>query len=645
MKPFRIYALAAIVIAFSGMSLFSQTAREIDLQAEEYFDNKEFNKSVALWLEILDREPDNEKIQQKIERVYEIKQSKDMAFQRAKLNYRLARKKLIDVEEDEILEEGITRGKDSLKNYFTAYRLDPKDLETREFLGNMKNLQRDIELAEEKLRLSRKIRERILLLRELANGEMKQELFNDALARWDEILDYLPEDKEALEGKRKCVLAIENRIKFEKIQSFTAKGQELFDTKQYKLARLEYEQVLQIDPKNRDAENMIENIDEIIEEKTLYEQRRRQAEEFYLAALNDIENNRFDSAKENFENALAAIKNYRDAKERLAQVEIQRRQYEERVRQRKLEEINRLFQEGMLAYSDQKYDDAINFFVRTLELDEKNELAKNYLKRARDAQQQIQEQAVDENSPYYNIVNALTISGKDLYNKGLYLASKKKWDQILKLFPKNRIANEYITLCDIRLDPSGAKMIAEKRLKEGKEFLRNRNYRAALSMFEIVQSIDKNYPGMAGLIEQANQGLRLGGAEPVEAADRAEINRRYQLAMTYFQRGGRENIMRALNEFRWVVQKDPNNVRAVISVNKIEAQLRIGNAQIYQAAQQRLTPQQQELVNRYYYQGIQFYTTNQFQKAIQEWNKVLAIDPGHVKARNNIRKVLAFIGR
>ncbi len=645
MKNFTIYTAVILCIAFSGVSLFSQTIRELDAQAEQYFDNKEFNKSVALWLEILDREPDNEKIQQKIERVYEIKQSKDMAFQRAKLNYRLARKKLIDVEEDEILEEGISRGKDSLKNYFAAYRLDPKDLETREFLGNMKKLQRDIELAEEKLRLSRKKRERILLLRQLANENMEQELYREALPKWEEILGYLPEDKEALEGKRKSILAIENRIKYEKIQNYMARGQELFGNKEYKLARLEYEQVLKIDPRNRDADNMIEKIEEIIEEKTLYEQRRRQAEEFYLAALDDIKNNRFDGAKENFENALAAIKNYRDAKERLAQVEVQRKQYEERMRKERLEEINQQFQNGMLAYSEQKYDEAINFFVKTLELDEKNELARNYLKRARDAQQQIQEQTVDENSSYYDIVNALTISGKDLYRKGLYVESKKKWDQILKLFPKNRVANEYITLCDIRLDPSAAKIIAEKRMNEGREYLRNKNYRAAITMFEIVQSINKNYPGVNALINRANQGLQLAGAEPIEAADRAEINRRYQLAMTYFQRGGRENIMRALQEFRWVVQKDPNNVRAVISVNKIEAQLRIGNAQIYQAAQRRLTPQQQELVNRYYYQGIQFYTANQYQKAIREWNKVLAIDPGHIKAKNNIRKVLAFLGR
>jgi lipopolysaccharide biosynthesis regulator YciM len=51
------------------------------------------------------------------------------------------------------------------------------------------------------------------------------------------------------------------------------------------------------------------------------------------------------------------------------------------------------------------------------------------------------------------------------------------------------------------------------------------------------------------------------------------------------------------------------------------------------------------MVNKYYYNGINYYTNNNFEKAIQEWRKVLTIDPGTVKARNNIRKVLAFMQR
>ena len=113
--------------------------------------------------------------------------------------------------------------------------------------------------------------------------------------------------------------------------------------------------------------------------------------------------------------------------------------------------------------------------------------------------------------------------------------------------------------------------------------------------------------------------------------------------MNLYEMGGKENIEKALAQFRWVVQRDPANIKAIITVNKIESQLRIGVGEAER--QQVLTAKQREMVNKYYYNGINYYTNNNFDKAIQEWRKVLAIDPGNVKARNNIRKVLAFMQR
>ena len=57
-----------------------------------------------------------------------------------------------------------------------------------------------------------------------------------------------PEDNEALEGKRKCDFAIENRIKFEKIRTYMARGIEYFDKKDYGAARMEFERGAQDGP-------------------------------------------------------------------------------------------------------------------------------------------------------------------------------------------------------------------------------------------------------------------------------------------------------------------------------------------------------------------------------------------------------------
>jgi len=194
------------------------------------------------------------------------------------------------------------------------------------------------------------------------------------------------------------------------------------------------------------------------------------------------------------------------------------------------------------------------------------------------------------------------------------------------------------------INPDNKDNVVATRIMEGRGYMDKKDFRNALRIFNIIKSIDRNYPGLDNLIAQANAGMKDAAAGgDLTPADRAELNRRYDIGMNLYQMGGKDNIEKALAQFRWVVQKDPTNVKAVVTVNKIESQLRIGGAEVDRG--QMLTAKQRELVNKYYYNGINYYSNNNFQRAIEEWRKVLAIDPGNVKARNNIRKVLAFMER
>jgi len=640
---FYIILFAAVLAFQTSMGLHSATVKDMDHDAQAFFDKRDYNQAIGLWLTCLEMEPENEKIQQKIELVYEIKQRKDISYQKAKLNYRIARKNLKS-ENDKELELGISVGKTAIDEYVTAFKLDPNDGDMKEAMGDMKNLDTEIRAAEEKLRLSRAMREKVEQLKKDARIEMALDYpdYEKARKLWKEILRYVPQDEEALEGKRRCDFAIENRIKFEKIRNYMARGIDYFEKKDYNAAKPEFEEVLNIDPKNRDAKDYLEKIAEIVEEKMLHAQRLQQAEDAYRSGINNVNNNRFDEAQQDFETALALIKDYKDTNERLKELPRLRKEYEQKEQARRLQRINQKFQEGIIAYTQGNYRQAIDAFVTTISLDKKNLQAKEYLQRARDALRLVEEEMVDENSPYHDVINSLIVAGKSLYDKGNYPESKKKWDSILKLFPKNKIAREYIIKCDLMINPTDRDSVVATRIKEGKGYLEKKDYRNALRIFNIIKSIDRNYPGLDNLIAQANNGIRETETGNVTPADRNEINRRFQIGMNLYEMGGKENIEKALAQFRWVVQRDPANVKAIITVNKIESQLRIG---VGEAERQVLTAKQRELVNKYYYNGINYYTNNNFDKAIQEWRKVLAIDPGNVKARNNIRKVLAFMQR
>ena len=61
-----------------------------------------------------------------------------------------------------------------------------------------------------------------------------------------------------------------------------------------------------------------------------------------------------------------------------------------------------------------------------------------------------------------------------LYDAGKYNESKKRWTQILDLFPANKLANEYIFKCELQLNPSLGEAMAKKIVQEGEGFLKKR---------------------------------------------------------------------------------------------------------------------------------------------------------------------------
>jgi tetratricopeptide (TPR) repeat protein len=316
----------------------------------------------------------------------------------------------------------------------------------------------------------------------------------------------------------------------------------------------------------------------------------------------------------------------------------------------KLKKIDTEFQKGLLSLIDGRYRDAIMSFDAVLILDSENTLARKYMQTAKEAMKQIREERVDADSPYYNIVNSLIVSGRMLYDRGEYTESRTRWEKILDLFPKNQVATEYLLRCNLKLNPQNFDESLEKIADDGMKLLKDKEYGQALRKFELVKSLSKKYPGIDDLIASSRklpviikkEAAKAGPALPT--ASPAEIEGRIKNGIEYYKRGGKDNIEKALNEFKWVNERDPENTNALIYMNKIEAQLRVGTVETGTAAK-RLTPKQEQLVKVHYFKGINYYFNNDFDQAISEWRKVLAIDPDHEKARLNIRKCLVLLKR
>lgn len=648
----KIYAvlLAAMFLIPSG--IFTQSIEVMDKQAQEYFDNKEFSKAVALWLNILDIDPNNLEIQKKVEFLYESKQRKDLELEKSKLNYKLAKKEITKNFDQTIsledAEKNLARTKEkatlAFQSFFIAYRIDPKDSEMRLIREDMEKLEKLIASEAKRLSVTKEQREKAKALAILAKKAMEESRFKDAYNHWSEILSFMPENVEAVEGRRQCLIALDNIIRYESIKKYMASAINYYVLEEFKLARDDFMTVLQLDPENISAQDYLEKIDDTLNSKKKYEKRLREAEVFYASAVKNLKNDRFDDARDEFENALSLIPDYKDAKERLASIPRLKAEYEKREKERRLKIITEQLQIGLIALADLRYQDAISAFETILKLDPENKVVPLYMQRAKDAQKFEEEEVVDENSTYFSLVQSLAVSGKSLYDAGKYNESKKRWTQILDLFPANKLANEYIFKCELQLNPSLGEAMAKKIVQEGEDFLKKREYRNAYRKFVLVKSLYPDYPNIDNLLKESRREEYLTASVLLTPEDRTEMDRRYRLGMSYYQKGGDDNLKKALVELRWVASKDPGYIKAVIAVNKIEAQVRSGSSPV-KTDVTKLSPEQEALVRKYYYSGINFYSNNDFKRAIAEWRKVLAIDPNHTRAKNNIRKCLALLGQ
>jgi tetratricopeptide (TPR) repeat protein len=300
----------------------------------------------------------------------------------------------------------------------------------------MQRLQNLVDVELEKMRVARELREKYERYHLLAKKAMTDADYDLALDYWEEMLDIFENDPAALAGKRRAELAINNRRVFEKVRQLFESATVLYDQKKYSEALSEFRQILELDRQNDEARDYISRINDEIEEQQNIEQRKQQAEQFYTAGLEALNVNDFRRARENFENAMGMVRDYKDSRQRIEGIAGLEKEYQERLRRQRLEEIDREFQSGLVFLSERKYREALAAFERTVRMDPDNEMVRKYIVTVKEALQQEQDEVIDRNSPYYDIVQAMIMSGRQLYGEGRYQESACDGSVYYGFFPR-----------------------------------------------------------------------------------------------------------------------------------------------------------------------------------------------------------------
>ena len=178
--------------------------------------------------------------------------------------------------------------------------------------------------------------------------------------------------------------------------------------------------------------------------------------------------------------------------------------------------------------------------------------------------------------------SAVDLKNSAYYQTGLRLSREKKYAEALAIFKKISPESEVVN--------SSIQDVLEKELLEAENLLKEKKYSAAIAAAENILSHDRSNNPAKGILNDAlcHKGKSL------------LIRKKYTEALTLLNRA------------------DPEYECVGKTLSSLEISMK----------------KQAEI---HYLQGVKYFLNEELQNAITEWEKTLALDPGHTKAKKDIK--------
>ncbi|MEO0190708.1 MAG: tetratricopeptide repeat protein, partial [candidate division WOR-3 bacterium] len=266
----------------------------------------------------------------------------------------------------------------------------------------------------------------------------------------------------------------------------------------------------------------------------------------------------------------------------------------ERVQnEKKVASIEVFFNDGKKEMSKGNYLEALYDFQRALELDSTRADIRNL---KIECEKKIKEGTTQN-------VKELIEQGLAKFNAQDYLKAVQFWNEALKLEPTNATIRNHIA-------EANQKMIDEitESLRKINTLINQGSFKKAQ---DLVKKMLRKYPNQENLSKQ-----------------KTFIDQKITERINEYLTKGRElfNAQKytdAESEFQKVLEYEPKNVQALSYLEKIKRETAGGK---------------KEDADRYYLLGIDAYTKNNFELAIDYWDKVLKIDPNYPNVKKNLER-------
>ncbi|MDQ7064853.1 MAG: tetratricopeptide repeat protein [candidate division KSB1 bacterium] len=342
--------------------------------------------------------------------------------------------------------------------------------------------------------------------------------------------------------------------------------------------------------------------------------------QLYQRGVQAFEEQRYEQARRAFQAVLAVRKDHDKARE-----------YMQRVENYFAKQSEELFLRGLGYYSQKNYDMAIASFAEALNYNRDNEEAREYLEKAR-----------RERDRRVQICDSLMTEAEDMVGQKDYVAAYSLYEKVLEIDPFHQEAQKALR----KLKPV-LKRYVDGYIREGKTAFRKGSLEQARRAFRNALRIDPSR-------REARRYLAR-----IEKEGKERIEAKYREGMRYFEA---RDWARAIDAFEAVLTMDSQHraarkmLREAYSQSSFEEHLQQAE-QKYRAGQyleamelftqllerdssntyiqSRLEDCQRELnklVEQYFNQGISYYTAERYSDAIREWDKALKLNPNHTQA-------------
>jgi len=215
--------------------------------------------------------------------------------------------------------------------------------------------------------------------------------------------------------------------------------------------------------------------------------------------------------------------------------------------------------------------------------------------------------------------------GLRYYSNNEYVLARAEWRNVLDIDPENEGARDYLARTEEKITDQIAQHIGRAA-----ELERNGQLGGALSEWNQVRMLDPEHAQAAAAVERLGGRLEEMRRSYRSASRKLEIVDLYENALTAFSEGRYADAKSRLDE---LLRKDPGHEEARNLLRRTERRMT------------PLTDEQKEEIKRLYISGMKFFTQGNYAAAVDEWKKILDIDPDNESVLKNIEEARRRLGK